>query len=173
MKESSSLRVGVFVDVQNIFYSAKEYFRGKVDFERLLEYSVRQRELIVAFAYLVTSDDVDQSAFISRLEHMGFVVKTKPLKKRPDGSARGDWDMGIAIDTLIFSPKLDVIVLVSGDGDFTELVKVLKSRGVIVEVVSFPQNISEELKKAADKYIPLDEEFIIKKSSTLVLEEEK
>lgn len=164
-------RVGVFVDVQNIFYSAKEYHQGKVDFEKLLELALRERQLIFAYAYVITSEEVNQSGFISVLEKIGFKVKTKPLKRRPDGSARGDWDMGIAIDTILFAPKLDVVVLVSGDGDFIDLVKVLKALGSQVEIISFPQNTSEELKKCADLYIPISEELIIKKNSQVVEQE--
>jgi uncharacterized LabA/DUF88 family protein len=170
VNSSSSVRVGVFVDVQNIFYSAREYYGGKVDFEKLLNQAVRGRQLIFAFAYLVTSDEVDQSGFINVLEHLGFTVKTKPLKKRPDGSMRGDWDMGIAIDVLLFAPKLDVVVIVSGDSDFSDLVKVLKYKGTQVEIISFPQNTSEELKKIADRYTPLSEEMIIKKPQTVIEE---
>ncbi|RKZ01794.1 MAG: NYN domain-containing protein [Candidatus Hydrothermota bacterium] len=153
-------RVGVFVDVQNMFYSAKEYYDGKVDFEKILENAVRGRSLITAIAYLVCVEDVDQSAFISVLERIGFTVRTKYLKRRSDGSGRGDWDMGIAIDALLRAPKLDVVVIVSGDGDFVELVHALKAMGVTVEVMSFPQNTSEELKRAADRYLPIDEDFI-------------
>ncbi len=161
---SKDVRVGIFVDVQNMFYSAKEYFGGKVDFVKLLNLAVRDRKLVVAFAYLITSEEVDQTGFITFLEHLGFRVKTKPLKRRPDGSARGDWDMGIAIDSILFAPKLDVVVLVSGDGDFIELVRVLQSMGTLVEVMSFPQNTSDELKRVADRYIPLTEDIIIKKT---------
>ncbi|MCD6087355.1 MAG: NYN domain-containing protein [Candidatus Hydrothermae bacterium] len=164
---SNSVRVGIFVDVQNMFYSAKEYFGGKVDFEKLLAQAVRDRTLVVAFAYLITSEEVDQSGFISVLEHLGFNVKAKPLKRRPDGSARGDWDMGIAIDSILFAPKLDVVVLVSGDGDFTELVRVLQAQGTTVEVMSFPQNTSDELKKVADRFVPLTEDIIIKKNHVM------
>ncbi len=159
---AKTARVGVFVDVQNMFYSAKEYYDGKVDFEKVLEAAVRGRSLIAAIAYLVCVEDVDQSAFISVLERLGFTIRTKYLKRRADGSGRGDWDMGIAIDALLRAPKLDVIVLVSGDGDFVELVHALKAQGVTVEVLSFPQNTAEDLKRAADLYLPMDGDFIRK-----------
>ncbi len=161
---AKNARVGVFVDVQNMFYSAREYYDGKVDFQKILETSVRGRSLITAIAYLVCVDDVDQTAFISVLERLGFVIRMKYLKRRADGSGRGDWDMGIAIDALVRAPKLDVAVLVTGDGDFVELVHALKSQGVTVEVLSFPQNTSEDLKRAADLYIPMDADFIRKSS---------
>ncbi len=161
---AKTARVGIFVDVQNMFYSAKEYYDGKVDFEKLLDAALRGRSLITAIAYLVCVEDVDQSAFISVLEKLGFTVRTKYLKRRADGSGRGDWDMGIAIDALLRAPKLDVIVLVSGDGDFVELVHALKAQGVTVEVLSFPQNTSEELKRVADLYIAMDSQFIRKSS---------
>ncbi len=161
---AKNARVGVFVDVQNMFYSAKEYYDGKVDFEKILDSAVRGRSLITAIAYLVCVDDVDQTAFISVLERLGFIIRMKYLKRRADGSGRGDWDMGIAIDALVRAPKLDVVVLVTGDGDFVELVHALKAQGVTVEVLSFPQNTSEDLKRVSDLYIPMDADFIRRSS---------
>lgn len=161
---SDRVRVGVFVDVQNMFYSAREYYGGKLDFEKFLAYAVRGRDLVLAVAYLVQAEDVDQSAFISVLEHMGFKVRVKPLKRRSDGTARSDWDIGIAVDTLTWAEKLDVVILATGDGDFAELVKALKARGVMVELVSFAQNTAEALKQAADRFYPITEHLIIKKT---------
>lgn len=153
-------RTGVFVDVQNMFYSAKYKYRGKIDYQKLLVYIARGRKIVRALAYAVTTPEIDQSGFIKILEALGIEVKIKELKLRPDGTAKGDWDMGIAIDSVALSDKLDVIALVSGDGDFTALVEMLKAKGVRVEVYSFPANTAEELKKAATQFYPLDESIL-------------
>ena len=153
-------RTGVFVDVQNMFYSAKYKYRGKIDYQKLLVYIARGRKIVRALAYAVTTPEIDQSGFIKILEDLGIEVKIKELKLRPDGTAKGDWDMGIAIDSVALSAKLDVIALVSGDGDFTALVEMLKAKGVRVEVYSFPANTAEELKKAATQFYPLDESIL-------------
>ncbi len=153
-------RTGVFVDVQNMFYSAKYKYRGKIDYQKLLVYIAKGRKIVRAIAYAVTTPEIDQSGFIKILEDLGMEVKIKELKLRPDGTAKGDWDMGIAIDSVALSDKLDVIALVSGDGDFTALVEMLKAKGVRVEVYSFPANTAEELKKAATQFYPLDESIL-------------
>ena len=136
---TTELRVGIFVDVQNIFYAAKP-FNARLDFEKLLELSVGKRRLIRAIAYVVQSPDVDQSNFISMLQQKSYEVKRKDLRQRSDGSAKGDWDMGMAIDIMRFVDKLDVVVLVSGDGDFVPLVDLVKTLGPRVEVISFTYN---------------------------------
>ncbi|MCD6217153.1 NYN domain-containing protein [bacterium] len=153
-------RTGVFVDVQNMFYSAKYKYRGKIDYQKLLVYIARGRKIVRALAYAVTTPEIDQSGFIKILEDLGIEVKIKELKLRPDGTAKGDWDMGIAIDSVALSDKLDVIALVSGDGDFSALVEMLKAKGVRVEVYSFPANTAEELKKVATQFYPLDESIL-------------
>ena len=153
-------RTGVFIDVQNMFYSAKYKYRGKIDYQKLLTYIARGRKVVRALAYAVTTPEIDQSGFIKILEDLGMEVKIKELKLRPDGTAKGDWDMGIAIDSVSLSEKLDVIALVSGDGDFTALVEMLKAKGVRVEVYSFPANTADDLKKAATQFYPLDETIL-------------
>lgn len=154
-------RVGIFVDGQNMFYSAKYQYNGKVDFETLLDKTRRGRELIRALAYLVESEEIDQTQFQDRLYEMGYEVKTKQLRTRPDGSAKGDWDMGMAIDAIAIGRKVDVVCLVSGDGDFVDLVEMLKGDGIRVEVFSFPSSTAEELKEAANEYYSMDDEYLL------------
>lgn len=154
-------RIAIFVDVQNLFYSAKYQFHSKVDFAKLMKFGVQERQLIRALAYIVQTPDIDQSGFLNILENIGFEIKSKDLRLRPDGTAKGDWDMGIAIDSIAMAERIDVVVLVSGDGDFVDLVNMLKSRGIIVEVMSFPNNTSEDLKAAATFYMPLDKNVLI------------
>jgi len=154
-------RVGIFVDVQNMFYSAKHQYNAKLNFARLLEVATRGRQLIRALAYVVQTPDIDQSNFITMLKENGYEIKSKELRIRPDGSAKGDWDMGIAIDTISLAERLDTIVLVSGDGDFVDLVECLKARGVRVEVYAFPYSTSEELIKAADEFYEIGPDLLI------------
>jgi uncharacterized LabA/DUF88 family protein len=160
----TELRVGIFVDVQNIFYAAKP-FNARLDFEKLLELSVGKRRLIRAIAYVVQSPDVDQSNFISMLQQKSYEVKIKDLRQRSDGSAKGDWDMGMAIDIMRFVDKLDVVVLVSGDGDFVPLVELVKTLGPRVEVISFTYNTARDLINSADEHIPIEEALLLKNSA--------
>lgn len=160
----TELRVGIFVDVQNIFYAAKP-FNARLDFEKLLELSVGKRRLIRAIAYVVQSPDVDQSNFISMLQQKSYEVKIKDLRQRSDGSAKGDWDMGMAIDIMRFVDKLDVVVLVSGDGDFVPLVDLVKTLGPRVEVISFTYNTARDLINSADEHIPIEEALLLRHSA--------
>ncbi|HPG32150.1 MAG TPA: NYN domain-containing protein [bacterium] len=154
-------RVAVLVDVQNMFYSAKNKYNAKLDFEKLLDTVVLGRKLIRAIAYIVQTRDIDQSGFINLLKNKGFEVKSKILKQRADGSAKGDWDMGLAIDAISIAHKVDAIALVSGDGDFTDLVNHLKASGVRVEVHSFMTSTAEELINSATEYFALDENLLM------------
>lgn len=158
-------RLAVFADVQNIFYSAKNYYFSKLDFSKLLSAVLRDRELIRAIAYVVETKEIDQSGFKSVIEYIGWEVKSKKLKSRPDGSTKGDWDMGIAIDAISIANKVDTIVLVTGDGDFTALIYHLRACGVRVEIHSFPKNTAVELMDAATAYYPIDERLLLKTKS--------
>ena len=111
-------RVGVFVDVQNMFYAAKDRFERRVDYIKLLDLIVGPRQLISAYAYIVQIPEIKQGNFISLLEHNGYTIRSKDLRLRGDGSAKGDWDVGIAVDVVSMLGTLDVVILASGDGDF-------------------------------------------------------
>jgi uncharacterized LabA/DUF88 family protein len=154
-------RIAVFVDVQNMFYSAKAVYQRKINFDAMLEKITSGRELIRAIAYIVQSPDVDQTSFISFLHQAGYEVKIKELKRRPDGTAKGDWDMGIAIDSISIAARVDVVALVSGDGDFCDLVRHLKAHGVRVEVYAFPSSTAEDLRYTATEYIPIDSDVLL------------
>jgi uncharacterized LabA/DUF88 family protein len=156
-------RVGVFVDVQNMFYAARGQ-NARLDFDALLQAATRGRRLICAIAYVVEAKEIDQSGFIALLQQKRYEVKRKDLKVRADGSFKGDWDMEIALDALEMADSLDVVVLVTGDGDFTSLVQKIKVRGPRVEVYSFPQNTAKELREAADKFVSIDKRMLIKLS---------
>ena len=160
-KKGEPERVGVFIDVQNMYYSARQ-LKGKLDFDALLQASVLDRRLIQASAYVVESKEIDQSGFIAMLQQRAIEVRRKTLKVRADGSMKGDWDMEMALDILDMAPKLDVVVLVSGDGDFTSLVRRVKTMGPKVEVVAFPRNTAKSLLEAADRFHPLDRRAMIR-----------
>ena len=154
-------RVGVFIDVQNMYYAARQ-LKGKLDFDALLAAAVLDRRLIQATAYVVETKEIDQSGFIAMLEQRAIEVRRKALQVRADGSMKGDWDMEIALDILEMAAKLDVVALVSGDGDFTALVKRVKGLGPKVEVLAFPRATAKSLIEAADRYTPLDRRFMIR-----------
>jgi uncharacterized LabA/DUF88 family protein len=168
-KKGEPERVGVFIDVQNMYYSARQ-LKGKLDFDALLQASVLDRRLIQATAYVVESKEIDQSGFIAMLQQRAIEVRRKTLKIRSDGSMKGDWDMEMALDILDMAPKLDVVVLVSGDGDFTSLVKRVKSMGPRVEVVAFPRNTAKSLLEAADRFHALDRRAMIRVADSLAAE---
>ena len=158
-------RIGVFVDVQNMYYSARNLHKKKVNFKSLLKDVISNRQLIRAIAYVIKADVKDETQFYDALERMGFEVKAKDIQVFYDGSKKGDWDVGIAMDVMRLAPKLDVVVLVSGDGDFTDLLEHAKSLGCRVEVVAFAKSTSHTLIEAADFFMDIDSEkrYLLKK----------
>jgi|TARA_B100000315_G_C14490053_1_gene547151 uncharacterized LabA/DUF88 family protein len=150
-------RIGVFIDVQNMYYSAKNLYDSKVNYNALLKTAVNGRTLIRAICYCIKADMDHESSFFGALEKIGFEVKAKDLQVFLGGAKKGDWDVGIAMDMIELAPKLDVAVLISGDGDFVSLVQHLgRALGCKVEVISFGKSSSSMLKEAADLFIDLD-----------------
>ena len=142
-------RLGIFVDVPNVMYAA-ERLRVKLDFAKVLEFLLRGRELVRASAYAPISDDpqarLETQKFVQPFVDIGYRVVTKPLKRFADGSMKGNFDVELAIDVLTMSDRLDIVTLVSGDGDFRRLVELVQSKGVRVEVVAFGQSTAAELR---------------------------
>jgi len=164
----NNLSVGVLVDMQNIYYGAKNSLRRRVDFKKLLQVAVRGRKLYRAIAYLVDLERVNQDGFIHVLRSIGYEVKLKEPKKFYNWDRveyKADWDMGIAIDAIAMAEngKVDVVVLMSGDGDFIDLINFLKAKGIKVEVISFKSITAKEIIQSANEYIDLEEiaDFII------------
>ncbi|MFW6122310.1 MAG: NYN domain-containing protein [Petrotogales bacterium] len=151
-------RIGVFVDVQNMYYSAKHLYNCKVNFKTILKEAIAGRKLIRAIAYVIKADVKDENTFYDALAEMGFEVKAKDLQIFYGGAKKGDWDVGIAMDAMRLAPKLDTIVLVSGDGDFSDLLEHAKSLGCRTEVVSFGKTTSHKLNAVADLFIDLDKD---------------
>ncbi len=151
-------RVGVFIDAQNIYHSAKNFYQRKVDFGRLINILTGERKLICAFAYVIKTDLFSKELnFFSTLIEKGIKLRIKELISYPDGTKKADWDVGLTVDAIRFSSNLDVIILVSGDGDFLPLVEYLMNLGKQVEVAGFGQNTSVKLKEVCDYFYNLDE----------------
>lgn len=151
-------RVGVFVDIQNMYYSARAIYGQKVNFKALLEQAVSGRQLVRAIAYGITTEEAHEGDFHEALAGQGFEVKTKPLQTFVGGQKKGDWDIGIAMDILRLEPKIDVAVLICGDGDFVPLIEFSKERGLRMEVMSFHESTSSALIASADSFFDLSSE---------------
>ena len=151
-------RVAVFIDTQNLYHSAKNLYRSRVNFANVLKESVAGRILIHATAYVVTTESGDEKAFFDALIKIGIEPKTKDLQVFYGGAKKADWDVGMAIDAVKFAPKVDAVVLATGDGDFVPLIEYLKSLGVQAEVISFGKSASQRLKEAADDFIDMSAE---------------
>lgn len=152
-------RVGVFVDGSNMYHSSKSLYQTNVNFGKIMEQAVAGRRLIRAITYVVKSSTSEEQTFFDALEKQGFEVRTKDLQVFSSGAKKGDWDVGIAIDTIALSEKLDVIVLVSGDGDFAALVEYLQvAKGCRVEVMAFAESAAMKLKERADEFIDLSQD---------------
>ncbi len=151
-------RVNVFFDTQNIYHSAKSLYHAKVDFKKLLDLLVNGRNLIQAFAYVIRAEFTPKEIdFFEALINQGIKIRIKELQIYPDGTKKADWDVGMAVDVIKFSQLVDVVILVTGDGDFLPLVEYLQNQGKQVEIAGFSQTTSAKLKESADFYHPLDE----------------
>ena len=151
-------RVGVFIDTQNLYHSAKNIYRARVNFGNILKDAVSGRRLIRARAYMVTTESGEEKAFLEALTKIGIEPKTKDLQIFYGGAKKADWDVGLAVDAIVASEKLDTIILFTGDGDFIPLVYYLKEHGCQVEVVSFGRSTSGKLKEATDHFLDLDQD---------------
>lgn len=155
--KNSAQRVGVFVDVQNLYYSAKALYGARVNFGEILTEAIAERQLVRAIAYTIKAEMPEEQSFFDALSGIGFEVKSKELQTFVSGQKKGDWDVGIAVDVLKLAPKLDAVVLCSGDGDYVDLLHHAKTEGCRVEVISFGRSTSQKLKDEADDFIDMDE----------------
>ena len=154
-------RIALFVDSQNLYYSARMGYAAKVDYEKLLRLITGTRNLIKAYAYIVQPPEGDVKPFATSLERIGYIVKTKDVRTRANGSAKANWDMGMALDILGTLDRVDTIVLASGDGDFVPLIDFVKGSNKRVEIFAFPDNTAYDLKEKADRFEPLGENVIL------------
>lgn len=151
-------RVGIFIDIQNLYHSAKNLYGGRVSYGDLLKHLVAGRKLVRALAYVVKSDPATgEETFFDALHKAGIELRTKDIQVFPGGMKKADWDVGLAVDTIRMASLVDVIIIVSGDGDFVPLVEYLKwGLGRSVEVAAFGRTTSSRLKESADNFIDLE-----------------
>ena len=155
-------KIGVFVDVQNIYYTTRDTFGKSFDYRTLWQRLSSKGHIIIAKAYAVDRSDESQRKFQNALRHIGFSVHLKPYIQRADGSAKGDWDVGITIDILESLPALDRVFLLSGDGDFDLLVRTVQTKhGVPVEVYGIPELTAHSLKREVSCFHPITESLLI------------
>jgi len=151
-------RVGVFIDTQNLYHSARNLYKARVNFGSVLKDAVAGRKLVRAVAYVITTEAGDEKNFFEALTKLGIETKTKDLQVFHTGTKKGDWDVGLTVDVMRMANRLDTVILVSGDGDFVPLVEYLQNyTGTQVEVVSFGQSTSSRLRDAADDFVDLSE----------------
>ena len=151
-------RVGVLVDVSNMYHSAKNLYKRRVNFGEILKQVVAGRKLIRATAYVIKTETGEETNFFEALHQQGFEVKMKDLQIFAGGAKKADWDVGIAVDAIKLADKLDAVVLVTGDGDFVPLVNYLQNtKACLVEVAAFRQTASSKLIDAADDFINLSD----------------
>jgi len=153
-----SQRVGIFIDVQNLYHSAKALYQARVNFGEILREATAGRELVRAIAYTVKAEMPEEQSFFDALTNLGLEVKTKELQIFVDGSKKADWDVGIAVDVLKMAPKLDAVVICSGDGDFQQLLHHAKAEGCRAEVISFGRSTSQKLIEEADSLLDMDKD---------------
>lgn len=159
MTNYSNQRVGVFIDVQNLYYSAKAMYESNVNFGKILEDATRDRQLIRALAYVIKAEAPKEQSFFDALEKAGLEIRAKDIQIFADGQKKGDWDVGIAVDAIKIADRLDVVVLVTGDGDFMPLVTYLKeNRGCRVEGIAFGRSASSKLIESLDHFINIDDQ---------------
>jgi uncharacterized LabA/DUF88 family protein len=161
-------RVGIFIDVSNLYHSSKNLYHGRVNYQELMKYLIADRQLIRSMAYVVKTETTPggESSFFEALEKSGLELRSKDLQIYADGTKKGDWDVGMAVDAIRMAQFLDVIILVTGDGDFLPLVDYLKwGVGRYVEVAAFRRSASGKIQEAADKFINLEDipRIILKK----------
>ncbi len=148
-------RVGVFIDVQNMYYSAKNLFGAKVNFGNIVKEATAGRKLIRAIAYVVSTETKEEQPFFDALYNLGIETREKPLQIFYGGEKKGDWDVGLTVDAIRLAPMVDAIVVVSGDGDYVPLVEYLKNQGKQVEVAAFGETTSSKLIGVVDDFMDL------------------
>jgi len=151
-------RVGIYIDAQNLYHSGRNLYHSKVNFGAIVKDALDGRKLVRAVAYVISTESGDETGFFDALTKVGIETKVKDLQIFSSGAKKADWDVGLAIDAVKLAPKLDSVILLTGDGDFCPLVEYLQmSQGCQVEVVSFGKSTSSKLIEVADNFMDLDE----------------
>ena len=156
-------KIALFVDIQNIYYTTRQAYQRQFNYRELWQRLSNQGEIVLANAYAIARQDDQQHKFQKALKHIGFDVKLKPFIQRSDGSAKGDWDVGITIDVLEHAPNVDVVCLLSGDGDFDLLLqKVAAKHGIETWVYGVEQLTAQSLIYSASRFQPIKEGLLLK-----------
>ena len=155
-------KVAIFVDVQNIYYTTKQSYQRHFNYSAFWAQATADREVVAAIAYAIDKGDSKQQGFQQILRNIGFEVKLKPYIQRSDGSAKGDWDVGITLDVIDYAARVDVIILLSGDGDFGLLLdKARSSYAVTTEVYGVPALTAPSLINVVDRFIAIDDKLLL------------
>ena len=151
-------RVAILIDVQNMYHSAKALYKKRVNFKEILKTAVAGRQLIRAIGYVIRTESGEEKNFFEALSKIGIELKIKDLQVYHGGMKKADWDVGLTIDAVRLTDSLvDVVVIVSGDGDFVPLVEYMKGKGRLVEIISFGKSTSQKLKEVSDDFVDLCE----------------
>jgi uncharacterized LabA/DUF88 family protein len=154
-------KIAIFVDVQNIYYTTRDVYQRQFNYRKLWEQLSYQGDIVIANAYAIQRSDDQQHKFQKALKHIGFNVKLKPFIQRSDGSAKGDWDVGITIDVMKTAAEVDIVVLLSGDGDFDRLLtEISATHQVETHVYGVPKLTANSLINAASKYYEINESLL-------------
>ncbi|OGY60386.1 MAG: hypothetical protein A3B23_01735 [Candidatus Colwellbacteria bacterium RIFCSPLOWO2_01_FULL_48_10] len=151
-------RIGIFIDIQNLYHSAKNLYGGRVNYGELMKTLIGDRRLVRALGYVVKSDpETGEDSFFEALGKVGIELRIKDIQIFSSGAKKADWDVGMAVDAIRMAPALDVIILVTGDGDFVPLVEYLQvGLGRGVEVAAFSRTCSARLRETTDRFVDLD-----------------
>lgn len=157
-------RVAIFIDTQNLYHTAKNLYKSKVNFAGVIKSALGGRKLVRALCYVVNTESGEEQPFFEAMEKIGIEIKTKDLQIFYGGAKKADWDVGMAVDAIKMASKVDAVVLATGDGDFIPLVEYLKSQGCQVEGITFGRSASSKFKEVVDDFTDMDEhpnEFLI------------
>ncbi|UUO23568.1 NYN domain-containing protein [Colwellia sp. M166] len=155
-------KIAIFVDIQNIYYTTRDTFQQQFNYRNFWQQISQQGDIVLANAYAIQRSDDQQHKFQKALKHIGFNVKLKPFIQRRDGSAKGDWDVGIAVDVMETAPEVDIVILLSGDGDFDLLLRKVRSRdGVKTHVYGVTALTAQALINAADEFFPIEQHLLL------------
>ena len=158
---TKNIKIAIFADVQNIYYTTREAYGRQFNYRKLWQQISNEGEIVLAIAYAIDRGDEQQLKFQDALKHIGFTVKLKPFIQRSDGSAKGDWDVGITIDVMEAAKNVDTVILLSGDGDFDLLLKkISKDYGVTTEVYGVPSLTASSLIDAASTFHRIEADLL-------------
>lgn len=155
-------KIAVFADVQNIYYTTRQAYQRQFNYYKFWENCQAKGKIIVANAYAINRGDSQQQKFQNTLQKIGFTIRLKPYIQRSDGSSKGDWDVGITIDVMEAAVEADIVILLSGDGDFDLLLqKINDTYSVSTHVYGVPKLTAKSLINAASVYVPIEEELLL------------